>query len=212
MADLIACVRCASLKARCDRQMPCSQCVAKGSHCQPRYSSRRPRAAQRDSWRSQTVTNTGSTTPSVQEHIEQFPAYLNLSSQVPNGVSVQQNHLFDFSDAATEFLDQPMLNDGTTSSSVDLVGDYDYLSGIMSYQTPNTPTFDQTTSPSNRPPAGSLNQYHTLARQQLHVESVDPLSQPPQPRKGSHTVLGDLAELLGHAPHVWQSLDRMQIL
>lgn len=212
MADLIACVRCASLKARCDRQIPCSGCVAKGSHCQPRYSSRKPRAAQRHLWQTQTATNTIRITSTIHEPLEQFPEYLNLSSQPSNGVSVQQNSLFDFSDTATDFLDQPMVNKGATSSSMDFVGDYGFSSGTMSSTTPNTTTFDQTTSPSNRLPTGSLNQYNTMARQQPYVEPRESLSQPPQPHTTPHTVLGDLAELLAQAPHVWQGLDRIQNL
>jgi hypothetical protein len=69
---------------------------------------------------------------------EQFPAYLNLSSRPSGNVSTEQPDAFNFSNPASAFLDQPMLNDGTMSLNADLEDHYDYLNHIMGMQPVDT--------------------------------------------------------------------------
>jgi hypothetical protein len=114
-AGLIACTRCAISKARCDRkvrayslmyqaasatanpqQVPCSQCVARGHVCQPRCTSRKPRAPRKSSARNQGPVESPNTSPDLNHtpSIEQFTGYT-----VP-GTAPENNDMFSFPNTA----------------------------------------------------------------------------------------------------------------
>ena len=132
-------------------QVPCSQCVARGYVCQPRTTSRKPRAPRKSTARSQASTSPTNTNYSNGSHVtnmDQFTGFMVPESQPP-----QNNDMLAFANSA---LPTPSLD----------LGGYD---DFMGFPYPGAPANSEAMDTSN-------NLFASISSMDIHPS--DPLYPP----------------------------------